>query len=179
MKYRIEDITPEGVTTTGEFTREWLEGLFQGKGMLEIACPSPLFYEMHLSRSENTVCVSGRIDLTVDLACSRCLEKFVSHINPDFKYSFLPAQSQELSAEKELLKEDLEQDFYSVDGVDIEEIIQEQISLAMPYSPLCREECKGLCPRCGRNKNLEMCSCPPTPVVDSRLAGLKTLLKNQ
>ena len=64
--------------------------------------------------------------------------------------------------------------FYEGETVDCDPLIYEQIVLQIPMKALCREDCRGLCPRCGANLNLSSCSCPDRD-VDERLAVLKKL----
>jgi uncharacterized protein len=77
----------------------------------------------------------------------------------------------------ELSKEDLEECYYSGDMIDLDEILREQIILALPMYPRCVEECRGLCPVCGVDLNKETCDCQRDE-VDPRLAVLKTLTKH-
>lgn len=70
---------------------------------------------------------------------------------------------------------DEELDLYSYEGesIDLEPLLREQLILAVPFAPLCREECKGLCPQCGIDRNQERCTC--TPPIDPRLAALRDI----
>jgi len=77
----------------------------------------------------------------------------------------------------ELQKEDLDKEFYDGEVIDLDAIIQHQIILAIPFYPLCREDCKGLCPHCGINKNQETCQCSDKEFIDPRLSGLKDFFK--
>jgi uncharacterized protein len=61
-------------------------------------------------------------------------------------------------------------------GLDPEPMVRDAVLLSMPFSPLCRPECKGLCERCGRDRNLGECGCSDVP-VDPRWAGLEQLFK--
>ena len=65
---------------------------------------------------------------------------------------------------------------YKDDVIDLGEVMREQFFLALPMKPLCRPDCKGLCPICGANRNRQQCECREE-WVDPRLAGLKNLLK--
>jgi uncharacterized protein len=65
--------------------------------------------------------------------------------------------------------------FFRGDEIDFKDAVQEQVVLALPYKPLCRETCRGLCPRCGADLNTETCSCTSEPAA-SPFAVLK---KNQ
>jgi uncharacterized protein len=61
---------------------------------------------------------------------------------------------------------------YRDDKIDLTEVVREQLYLALPMKPLCREDCKGLCPVCGVNRNRETCTCQEV-WVDPRMAALK------
>ena len=66
--------------------------------------------------------------------------------------------------------------FYDKDRIDLGEIVREQILLEVPLRRLCREDCRGLCPSCGVNRNTEACDCQPrSRSADERLAPLRKL----
>ena len=73
----------------------------------------------------------------------------------------------------EIAEEDLDLFPYDGDAIDLEPLFREQFVLAVPFAPLCREDCKGLCPQCGIDRNTGTCSCEPP--IDPRLAALKGL----
>jgi len=175
LNYRIEDIPQEGILVQGERDVDWLKGLFTDQTRSDKFI-APISYAIRLSRSDSLVFVAGRISLKVELSCSRCLERFMLSLSPEFDISLSPAQFQSLPAEMELQKEDLDKEFYDGEVIDLDTIIFHQIILAIPFYPLCREDCKGLCPHCGINKNQETCQCSDKEVVDHRLSGLKDFL---
>ena len=76
--------------------------------------------------------------------------------------------------EREVEEDDLETSYYRDDQIDLSELMREQFYLALPMKPLCREDCKGLCPQCGTNLNTGTCDCAPA-WDDPRLAPLKQL----
>jgi uncharacterized protein len=128
---------------------------------------------------------SGTMTGHVTVACSRCLGPAAVPIDEHVLATFMPAaELTALEAEKsaaeaaaeegvELAAEDL--DVYAFDGesVDLEAVIREQLILAVPYAPLCREDCKGLCPQCGIDRNVETCQCEKP--IDPRFEALKGL----
>ena len=67
--------------------------------------------------------------------------------------------------------------FYKDDTIDLGELMRDEFYLALPMKPLCRPDCKGLCPMCGVNWNRETCTCK-AEWTDPRLDSLKTLLKH-
>jgi uncharacterized protein len=67
--------------------------------------------------------------------------------------------------------------FYHDDVIDLADVIREQLYLALPMKPLCREDCLGLCPVCGQNRNTTPCTCK-TEWVDPRMDALRNLKKD-
>jgi len=86
----------------------------------------------------------------------------------------LPSSANTGEAEQQVEADDLGVAYYKDDQIDLGEVIREQLYLAMPMKPLCREDCLGLCPVCGSNKNRETCECRPQ-WVDPRLEPLRKL----
>ena len=78
------------------------------------------------------------------------------------------------AAEAELTEEDLSFSFYEGDEVNLAPLVRETLLLALPTKPLCREDCRGLCPRCGANRNGAECGCREE-WRDPRLEVLRTL----
>jgi uncharacterized protein len=118
------------------------------------------------------VFVRGRLKATVEQTCGRCLEVFPARIDAPFDVRLVPkpagADSVELGAD------DLDVDFYENDELDVARVVGNEATLALPMKPLCREDCRGLCPVCGVNRNLAPCTCDTRP-PDPRLAALRDL----
>jgi len=107
-------------------------------------------------RVNEKVVVSGTIQATLVLVCCRCLENFRLPVSTSFRYIYQPEDDAQ-ATEHELQDEELEWCFYHGDTVDISERIVEQIVLQVPMKPLCDENCKGICPVCGGNRNVTAC----------------------
>ena len=116
----------------------------------------------------------GDVRTELELSCSRCLEPFRLPVDVAFDLRYVPQPDASPGEENEVSEEDLETSFYSNDEIDLNELLREQFYLALPMKPLCREECKGLCPQCGTNLNAGTCDCSPG-WEDPRLAALKQL----
>jgi uncharacterized protein len=110
----------------------------------------------------------------VELVCARCLEPFPLGLNSEFNTVLKPSPDFPLAEERELKREDLESDFYEGEEVNLTSFVQDQVLLTLPQKAVCREECAGLCPRCGKNLNREVCQCP-TALIDPRFQALKNL----
>jgi len=115
------------------------------------------------------------------VACSRCVEPVRLDLDEKLLVTFLPLdempKDEDLEAHGEEGAEVREGDLdvFPFDGekIDLEPLFREQFVLSVPYAPLCREDCKGLCPQCGIDRNTGTCSCEKP--IDPRLAALKGL----
>jgi len=118
------------------------------------------------------VLVQGRLKATVDQTCGRCLEAFAARVDAPVDVRILPKPAGHDSVE--LGADDLDTDFYDNDELDVARVVVNEATLALPMKPLCREDCRGLCPTCGANRNTAPCTCDPRP-PDPRLAALRDL----
>ena len=123
-----------------------------------------------LTMSGQDIFVSGRILLSVIRECGRCLEHFEAMMDIPFSYVITRVHVEE--KEHELSIDELEQSFLHGEEVDVAQIIEEQVALALPMRPLCSETCRGLCPHCGSDLNKNQCDCNQD-VVDVRFEKLK------
>jgi uncharacterized protein len=138
---------------------------------------APVQVVADLRKDSQKVRLVGRVATTLGLDCSRCLEPFTVPIDARFDVLFLPAGANTSATgqeEQEVGDEDLGVSFYKDDTIDLGEVIREQFYLALPMKPLCREDCQGLCPVCGKNRNREACDCQ-NEWVDPRLDALRAL----
>jgi uncharacterized protein len=116
----------------------------------------------------------GTVKTTLELACGRCLEPFTLPVDASFDLRYLPHAANAGEGEREVEEDDLTTAFYENDEIDLGQLMREQFYLALPMKPLCRDDCKGLCPVCGTNLNRETCTCDRA-WDDPRLAPLKEL----
>ncbi len=115
--------------------------------------------------------IRGNLGVEMELTCARCLDLLSYPLVADFNQYYQSNAHHSLLGEIALQKKDMEIGFFSGDFIDVSDIIREQILLGLPMKPLCRKGCRGLCLRCGKNRNHDRCSCGPVP-VDPRLAPL-------
>ena len=114
----------------------------------------------------------GRFRSDVSGTCARCLESYSFALGKEFTFVLKPLNA--AAAEAELTEEDLSFSFYEGDEVNLAPLVRETLLLALPTKPLCREDCRGLCPRCGANRNGAECGCREE-WRDPRLEVLRTL----
>ena len=123
--------------------------------------------------------VDGSSQFTADFACSRCVEPYPFANSATFHLRFRPRLevSQE-NEEVEIAPDDLDVEFYTERSIPLRDLAAEQVQLAIPMKPLCDDNCLGLCPNCGANRNREGCKCEAS-VIDERwgaLAGIREQL---
>lgn len=111
--------------------------------------------------------------------CARCVEPVELVLQGDYDLIFRPAGVDASSAERSITAPETEIGYYQGDSLMLEDVLREQVLLSLPVRTLCKPDCKGLCPRCGENRNIRECSCEEGP-ADPRweaLAGLKGRIK--
>ncbi len=114
--------------------------------------------------------ITGGINGTVTLVCYRCLETFDFPLSLSVREHALWLSEAEMEEEEEPASE-----YMVTDGeLDLEPIIRDNVALSLPVTRVCDEGCKGLCPRCGANLNVETCACDRGH-VDARLKPLESL----
>jgi uncharacterized protein len=119
----------------------------------------------------------GAVQATLEMPCSRCLEPFTQPVDAQFDLRYQPHATNAGEGELEIEEDDLSTAFYENDTIDLGQLMREQFYLSVPMKPLCREDCRGLCPVCGTNLNRGTCQCNRN-WEDPRLAVLKTLKKD-
>ncbi len=146
MRIEVSRIPTDGMTVSESLTPQALD--------LEteiIKFRGPVTVLADISRITNAVTVDFTVQAKMYLRCSRCLEEFDMFFNKEFQVSF-PVDISEPS-------------------IDLDPEIREEIILEYPIKPLCKAQCKGLCPKCGKNLNEINCGCK-----DERIGeGLKHL----
>lgn len=120
--------------------------------------------------------LNGEIRTKVELECSRCLNKLESSLEIPFEAKFVSPENYTELKEKELDSEELEVSIIETNEIDLTEFVREQILLAVPAQSFCKEDCKGLCLKCGANKNLIDCKCEEKE-IDPRWSALKNFKK--
>lgn len=125
-------------------------------------------------RKGDEVELRGRLNAKVEACCARCLKPVALPIAAEFSERFVPAVTWRSAAEHELSEEDLNLAVFDGQSIEVDDLVREEILLAIPAQVLCREDCKGLCATCGADRNLTECECE-TRQVDSRWEALKDL----
>lgn len=118
--------------------------------------------------------VEGRINGEVEAECTRCLKAVTHKIDIPLKAVFVTEENYTSEKEAVLRNEDLDVSIYDGEKIDLADLVREQILLDLPTQILCREDCKGLCQKCGANLNEVNCNCEENE-IDPRWSALKNL----
>ncbi|HLM59440.1 MAG TPA: DUF177 domain-containing protein, partial [Pyrinomonadaceae bacterium] len=102
--------------------------------------------------------VAGKIATAVEMECNRCLSPVEKSLDFEFNAAFITPENYTQEKEAELKTDDLEVSIFEGDKLDLTELVREQILLNLPLQVLCREDCQGLCQKCGANLNLIDCN---------------------
>ncbi len=109
--------------------------------------------------------------------CARCLEPVPAHVERQFDLIYRPLGSDRRADEVSITEAETEIGYYQGEGMELADSLREQVLLALPIRFVCREDCKGICPGCGKNLNEGSCGCVQK-MTDPRWDALKELKKN-
>jgi uncharacterized protein len=123
----------------------------------------------------------GRFKGDFEVPCARCVEPVEVPLEGDFDLIYRPAGADSDSPERSITAQETEISYYQGDSLLLEDVLREQVLLSLPVRTLCKPDCKGLCPRCGENRNSRKCSCEEGP-SDPRweaLSGLRGRMRSR
>jgi uncharacterized protein len=141
------------------------DATFEGMAteLARVDAENPVVIDMLLESVVEGILVSGTLSGPMRFRCARCLTEFTG----DFRHEVRELFATEPRADRD--------DYPIADrAIDLEPLVRDTVVLAMPFAPLCREDCLGLCERCGGDRNAGECSCGPE--VDPRWSALDSLV---
>jgi DUF177 domain-containing protein len=177
VRINVQDI-PEGgllLQLTGEddVLSESLARLKPQKG---VTIDPKVHGTLQIVKDGSEIRLFGMVEGVVRLRCARCLSDFPLEVkvSPDLvvRHGDLTSRGRQESAEGEV-----EALFIEGEEIDVGDVIIQEFLLEIPMKPLCRDDCPGLCPRCGALKGSPECKCPDEEPADSRWAALARLKK--
>ena len=173
MKLRVEDITAEAKALAFAEPEADINRILEVGPLTEFHVEEPIGVEVSYYRAGTELFFEGALRAATTSVCARCAEEFTAPRERDFRFVLAP-KSIGFKGEQDLRDEDLEFSLYDGDQIDLSPLIREQFLLSLPTRSLCREDCRGLCPKCGVNLNNDECSCSGQS-ADPRLAPLRNL----
>jgi uncharacterized protein len=161
-KVRFDKAFPPGAIQFLD-TKLWQAGPLQAAGTAEL-----------VPHTAGEIRIHGHLEVGMEAECDVCLDVARYPVALDFDLFYEPAVACPGKEEVALHVEDSEVDFYEGDGLELEDVLREQVLLALPMQRACREDCQGICPVCGANRNRTQCGCRQK-APDDRWAALREL----
>lgn len=170
MQFRLQQLLAKGQTV---IVNEQLDVSELFRRRQDVISTGPVHIDLKVQPEGEMVFVEGKLEIDMELACSRCLESTHVHSSIPFAEQFKPVEA--LSEDE---AEDDEDDVIEIAGdhLDLVPFVEEYVQLFMPFAPLCKEDCQGLCQQCGSNLNDQSCKCS-NERIDPRLEALKDFFK--
>ncbi len=143
-----------------------------------VDCTAPVKGKIDFTNTGTLLLIEGNISTEIKFECGRCLTDFTmpvtSSIEEEFRLETIGDSVQVLPIDEE----DIETGLVNNNILDVQELVRQNLLVALPIGPLCKPECKGLCPTCGENLNVRKCSCPPVE-PESPFKALADLLTEE
>ncbi len=153
-KVRFDETFPPGeIDFSGEDVRQ--SSPLHTQGVAEL-----------LANTDGEVRIQGRLKVTMESECDRCLGQAEFPLDTPFDLFYRPIGVLNSADEVAIDEGEAEMGFYEGAGMELEDILREQIMLLLPMQRVCSTECKGICPVCGKNRNESACDCREEPVND-------------
>lgn len=172
MRYNVSQLLKEHVGATRHYQLQ--EDISELDPSLKPL--TDLVGNVDLIRTNDGILVRADLRTNVELTCSRCLVQFSMPVRFKIEEEFHPTI--DILTGARLPQPDDADEATQIDAhhlLDLSEIVRQDLTLALPLVPLCRNDCKGLCPNCGKNWNEGDCECADVE-MDPRFAILKQLL---
>ena len=144
----------------------------EGSGGYEVADPGQVVLRGRVEKVDSGYGVVASIEGSAQVRCARCLSVFSMSYMERFQLELQPVCQAPVDEDRQLKPGELEIRFYSDPVLDLVDLAAEQFQLALPMKPLCRDDCQGLCSRCGADLNRGRCACPAN--ADPRWGSLRS-----
>lgn len=127
-----------------------------------------------LANTDGEVRIKGHLSVEMECECDRCLCRARFPLDSRFDLFYRPSAALNRDQEVAIDEGEAQMGFYEGMGVELEEVLREQVILLMPMQRICTDDCKGICPVCGRNRNESSCDCR-VETVDDRWSALRNI----
>lgn len=200
MVIQVEEIREAGLTVKEPVSAALLNEALSAGHDTGFRARVPAELTVALRRVSHGVLLHGELNPTLTALCKRCLDEIEIVVPVSFDLNLVPESviKKQLEREGDPKKkrdgrendddlgapedgsfdlENADQEAFDGKKIDLDPIVCEQVMLALPMDAVCREDCKGLCGRCGQNLNDKQCGCEESR-VDLRLTALKDIKLN-
>jgi len=158
---RASEIPREGLDVVASRGKTWIPRLLEGMNSYPLRACRMLSATLSLFLEGRDLEASGTFAAEGEGECDRCAEPVTLQLDREFRSMYVPAdRGPAESGDLELRADDLDIAFYDGGGIEVADIFREQVALALPAKVLCREDCRGICPHCGADRNRSECDCP-------------------
>jgi uncharacterized protein len=172
LKIRVDEIKDKEIRLVAEESLNDYPALMELSNARECEFLAPINVELIVFREYDHIRVNGQVETVVRLSCSRCLVEFDANVKSLFTLFYNKTSGLPLGEEQELTGNDLVSASYEGDYIDFTAEIAEQVLMEIPFKPLCKEDCLGLCSNCGADLNSVDCGCNRTE-TNLKFAALK------
>ena len=183
MEFKVIELEKEPIDFDLQFqpgSIDYVEEAVQ-TGPLSTSGRAEVLHEHHGPKQIiSDIRLKGHFAGSFEVPCARCVEPVATSLEGDFDLIFRPIGADSGPHERSITAEETEIGYYQKDSLLLEDVLREQVLLSLPARTLCKPDCKGLCPRCGQNRNTDSCSCDQEP-SDPRweaLGGLRDAIKS-
>jgi len=174
MIFNVAQLLKSPIGTTQDVVLDDSDSLDLREGEARLA--GPITGHARLHRTNESIIVDGVAHIPVLLECSRCLTEFTTSLDVPLRETFYPSIDIETGLPVRLPEDETAFTIDDHHQIDLREAIRQNLVLALPIQPLHSEDCKGLCPECGRDLNVEPHT-HETEARDERFAALRQLLE--
>lgn len=168
MKLLVDRLKDSPTSFHFDEDRRWRGALEESIPELAAALATPIEVDGRAHHMGLDVYLEGRLRGELELECGRCLARYRAPLSESFRLVLVPAGSrvpaepeaaEALARDGMCLGDELETGWYQGHEIELGGFVRELLALALPVQPVCREDCKGLCPRCGADRNAGPCGC--------------------
>jgi len=170
VRITVEELELHRIVVSHTYTAGTLD--YHGPAFRQAA---PLKVDAVAELAGSEIHIHGHVGTSLEACCDRCLISVAIPVEGDFDLSYRPVSTIARAEEIELPEDELDVGFFSGNGIELADVVTEQVILSMPMKVVCHTDCRGLCPVCGANLNFEKCGCLPTP-ESSPFSSLKERL---
>jgi uncharacterized protein len=161
MFFDIETLERRKIAFNEEFAPgaiDFLDETIKQRGDLQVAGVAELI-DPYGARE---IRVRGSLRGEMEVLCARCLDPIRMPVSCAIDLFYRPMTQIAREEEVEIQEAETEVGFYEGRGIELADVVREQVTIELPMRALCREDCKGICPYCGANRNREVCMCQET-----------------
>ncbi len=183
MKVLVDRLTETPTELLYSVTPGWWQERCRADSELAAGLEQILEARIQIHRMGEDLYLEGALEGVLELTCGRCLTRYRETVRERYRLVLEPAGSRVpadpegaavLARDGLVLSDEFEAGWFRGSEIDLGSFLQEVIALAFPVQPVCREECRGLCPQCGADRNTESCECSDVR-PDSPFAALQVL----